>query len=180
VREPSLQSTALRYAANDLPPPEAEAFETRLATDQDAREALAEAVRLSAEAVGQRAPLPDPAVRAASRARLDAAGRRSGAALWAVAGALAAAVLVAVGFGGRAEPPAPPPPGAPAAEPLAQTDPLPHGDDSRTVAELWADMSTPDTLEKSHDDEMRLRQKVRDLANPAHVGAAARACADAP
>jgi hypothetical protein len=49
------------------------------------------------------------------------------------------------------------------------------------VAELWADMSTSDTVEKSHEDEMRLRQRVRDLANPAHVGATARACAaDAP
>jgi hypothetical protein len=49
------------------------------------------------------------------------------------------------------------------------------------VAELWAEMSDAETVEKSHDEEMRLRQKVRDLANPAHVGATARACPeDAP
>jgi hypothetical protein len=74
VREPSLQSTALRYAANDLPPAEAEAFEDRLGTDQDARDALEEAVRLSSAAVGQRAPEPDPAVGATGRARLELAG----------------------------------------------------------------------------------------------------------
>lgn len=183
MREPSLQSTALRYAANDLPPAEAEAFEGRLGTDQDARDALAEAVRLSAVAVGQLAPAPDSAVRAASRARLDAAGRRVRAALWATGGALAlAACLVATAeLAGRTEPGAPAPAPAPREAPLAQQDPAALEDDPRSVAELWADMSTSDTVEKSHEDEMRLRQRVRDLANPAHVGATARACAaDAP
>lgn len=179
MREPSLQSTALRYAANDLPPAEAEAFEDRLGTDQDARDALAEAVRLSSAAVGQRAPEPDPAVRAATRARLDLAGRRVRAALWAGAGALAlAGCLVATAeLSGRAAPDAPAAP----APLVAQQDPVALADDSRSVAELWAEMSDAETVEKSHEDEMRLRQRVRDLAHPAHVGAVARACPpDAP
>jgi hypothetical protein len=68
--EPTLQTTALRYAASDLTPGEADAFETRLADDQDARDALSEAVRLSAAALGQAPPAPHPTFRAAMRERL--------------------------------------------------------------------------------------------------------------
>jgi len=68
--EPTLQATALRYAAGDLTSAESAAFETRLTTDQDAREALAEAVRLSAAALGQEPPQPDRTFRAAIRERL--------------------------------------------------------------------------------------------------------------
>ncbi|MBM3981596.1 MAG: hypothetical protein FJ304_15225, partial [Planctomycetes bacterium] len=66
--DPTLQATALRYAADDLAPAERAAFEARLADDQDAREAVAEAVRLSAAALGAPAPAPHPSVRAALRA----------------------------------------------------------------------------------------------------------------
>ena len=62
--DPTLQATALRYAARDLTASEAAAFEARLANDQDARDALAEAVRLSAAAIGQRPPAPRPSLRA--------------------------------------------------------------------------------------------------------------------
>ena len=68
----ALQATALRYAAGDLPPAEATAFEDRLAADQAAREALAEAVRLSAAALGQSPPRPDRSVRDLVRDRLSA------------------------------------------------------------------------------------------------------------
>jgi hypothetical protein len=77
MREPAkseaaavLQAVALRYAAGDLPPSEAAAFESRLATDQTARDALGEAVRLSAAALGQSPPSPDNSLRASVRDRL--------------------------------------------------------------------------------------------------------------
>ena len=55
-----LALTALRYAAGELPAAEAAAFEARLAADQAAREALGEAIRLSAAALDRPAPAPDP------------------------------------------------------------------------------------------------------------------------
>jgi hypothetical protein len=58
-----LPLTALRYAAGELSPREAAAFEARLAVDQAAREALGEAIRLSAAALQQPAPAPDPLAR---------------------------------------------------------------------------------------------------------------------
>jgi anti-sigma factor RsiW len=61
---------ALRYAAGELAPDRAAAFEARLAADPAAREALAEAVRLSARALGQPPPAPDPLTRSAIRERL--------------------------------------------------------------------------------------------------------------
>lgn len=67
---PELAMLALRYAAGDLPAKEATAFEERLADDQPARDALAEAIRLSASAVGQPPPVPSGAVRIGVRDRL--------------------------------------------------------------------------------------------------------------
>jgi hypothetical protein len=37
-------------------------------------------------------------------------------------------------------------------------------DEGDTVAEIWADLSTPDQIEKLHDDEQRWRQKLRDAS----------------
>jgi hypothetical protein len=65
-----LALTALRYAAGDLPPPQAEEFEGRMAADQEAREALGEAIRLSAAALHQPVPAPDPLFRVAVREAL--------------------------------------------------------------------------------------------------------------
>jgi hypothetical protein len=69
--DPTLAVTALRYAAGDMTPADAEAFEARLADDQPARDALAEAVRLSAAASGLPSPTPDPLVRVAVAERLN-------------------------------------------------------------------------------------------------------------
>lgn len=65
-----LSVAALRYAAGDMAPAEAEAFEARLGSDQTARDALAEAVRLSAAASGSPNPAPDPLTRQAVAERL--------------------------------------------------------------------------------------------------------------
>jgi hypothetical protein len=57
-----LAHLALRYAANDLAAPDMQAFEVRLCDDQEAREALAEAIRLSAAASSTSA-VPDASLK---------------------------------------------------------------------------------------------------------------------
>jgi hypothetical protein len=189
--EPTLQTTALRYAAGDLPPDEVSAFEALLAEDQDARDALAEAVRLSAAAIGQKPPAPHPSCRSALRARLGLTGRRHYPLAWIGLGAATAAAcaLVAVSLADRAAPAASavPAASAPLTEPIGTAlAPVPHDPaqvdaeqpaeaDPRSVAEIWADLSSPDHVEKAHDDEIRRRQHLRALA-PQHVSAAAKAC----
>lgn len=182
MRDPTLQATALRYAAGDLSPDEVSAFEARLAEDQSARDALAEAVRLSAAAIGQASPVPDPSFRALIRARLGF-GSRARPLAWASLGAavVAACALFAVSAADRAEPPqdattapvatapempvsapvtdSPAVPDAVAAEPPAGA----CNDESRSVAEIWADLSSHEGVEKAHEDEMKWRQRVRDL-----------------
>jgi hypothetical protein len=218
----ALQGAALRYAAGDLPPAEVESFEARLAVDQRAREALAEAIRLSAAALGQHPPAPDCSVRALVQERLQQPttwfglrlARRSyrgHPAVWAVAGAgvVAAATLVGLHLvpAGVADLPATvtasqssptdPPPG-----PQGPPDP-PHpnlalapnevsdsvlppidsascagADGALRAAELWAEMSTPEQVEKNREDELRLRTLFRDtpsvLASPSPDAAEAR------
>lgn len=64
MRNDMLSLTALKYAAGDMGSVDEAAFELKLAEDPDAREALSEAVRLSAAAVGQPVT-PDPLFREA-------------------------------------------------------------------------------------------------------------------
>lgn len=203
--DPTLQGTALRYAAGDLTPDEVSAFETRLAEDQDARDALAEAVRLSAAAIGQEAPAPHPSFRAAIRARLNLRAYRGHPLAWVGLGAaaVAACTLLALTLADRADQSQAAParveaaPAPHAAEPpVVATAPMPReagapvaaeltpagtcGDD-RSVAEIWADLSTPEHMEKARDDEMRWRQHVRNLSHTHHVSATAKAApSDAP
>src|SRR5262245_13578470 len=103
--DPTLQATALRYAAGDLTPDEIAAFEAQLAEDQDARDALAEAVRLSAQAIGQKPPAPHPSFRAAIRARLGLMTYRGHPMAWAGLGAaaLAACIIVVVALVDQAD-----------------------------------------------------------------------------
>src|SRR5687768_12542449 len=110
--DPTLQATALRFAADDLPPEEAATFGARLATDEAAQDALAEAVRLSAKALGQAPPAPHRSFRTLVRERLRGVRRawltrrayRGHPAAWAALGAVAAAVLV---WGGATPAPQP-------------------------------------------------------------------------
>jgi hypothetical protein len=211
--DPNLPATALRYAAGDLTPEETAAFEAQLAEDQDARDALAEAVRLSAAAIGQKPPTPHPSFRAAMRARLGLVAYRGHPFRWVALGAtaVAACTLVALALGGRAADapgtaiaaPAVPAeveaiPAPRAVEPAAlATAPHPNeagaaadattgaacgGEQPRSVAEIWADLSTPEHVEKARDDELRWRNRARELANPHHVSATAKAAglADSP
>jgi hypothetical protein len=184
--EPTLQATALRYAAGDLSADEAASFEALLARDQSARDALAEAVRLSAAALGREPPGPDRSFRAAIRERLigwcPAWLRRRAyhghPLVWAGLGASAVAACTVIGLV-LADPDVPEstPPIAATAPAVAPEPhdvvaiaiaPEPRADESAdieggfTVAEIWAHLSTTDSVEKAHDDEQRWRQRLRE------------------
>jgi hypothetical protein len=112
VLSPSeLAHLALRYAADDLTAPDLQAFEARLCDDQAAREAVAEAIRLSAAAIGTVAPTPDAnlardiaeQVNPTWLSRLLPRQRYRGhPGLWATAGALAVgSIVVLLGAGSK-------------------------------------------------------------------------------
>lgn len=204
--DPTLQATALRYAAGDLSPEEVTAFETRLADDQDARDALAEAVRLSAQAIGQLPPTPRPSTRAAIRDRLNSHTYRGPFAWVAVGGAVVAAcTIIGLVLANKVEPSTAAESTASRATAPDEATPMPRAteqpsdsaapavatallsgeidqshsaacdDDSlRSVAEIWAGLSSHESVEKARDDELRWRQRVRELSNP-HVSASAKA-----
>jgi anti-sigma factor RsiW len=169
--EPTLQSTALRYAAGDLTPGESTAFEERLAGDQEARDAVAEAIRLSAAALHQAPPAPDRSFRAAIRERLRRRASRGHPVTWAAIGAAVVASCAVFGMVlvNRGEPVPTGEASSPATAPapraiVAQAPVAIEPDDADSVAEIWADLSTPDQIEKWHDDEQKWRQKLRDAS----------------
>lgn len=173
----ALEATALRYAARTLSSAESASFEARLAGDQAARDALSEAVRLSAAALKQDAPSPGRSFRSNLRRRL---ARHGNPLVWLGigAGVVAAAAVFAVRVADRSAPAdtvqvAPQTPVAPAprrAAPVVEkhdepTEPVSaeNSDDMRKAAEIWAELSTPDHVEKAHDDEARLHQRFKNL-----------------
>jgi hypothetical protein len=173
---------ALLYAGGELTEAEADQFEQRLAGDQQAREALAQAAPLALPP-GQ--PLaPDPAYRQRVHRRLRRRSRPAGLQcsmswlvqrrsypghpiLWSTAGAAAAALLTTLTFllgmptsapvtaGHR---PAPAAPGGEApAEEAAQAD----------VANAWARLHTTDHVARAHDEEMRRKSRIDPRTRPA-------------
>ena len=190
--EPSvLEATALRYAARDLSPAQCEAFEARLAGDQSARDALAEAVRLSAAALGRGSPAPDRSLRSLIRERIQGVAPtwlarrvyRGHPLTWAGIGAAIVAAATVLGL--ELARPDSPSNSAEPAQVSAAIAPLtvpesnrasrpeegrafeavaeePH-DDVRTAAEIWADLSTPEHVEKTHDDEAKLHLRFKNL-----------------
>jgi hypothetical protein len=101
-----LALTALLYASGELDEPDAALFERRLGEDQEAREALLQAVQNNLTAMGQPVVAPDPEYRDRVRQRLRqrkrllrSQGQPSAfgpAALWVVLGAIAAVMLMLV------------------------------------------------------------------------------------
>jgi hypothetical protein len=209
-----LQTMALRYAAGELDEVESVDFESRLAEDQQAREALSEAVRLSAAALGQSPPAPHRSFRAVIRERLEGwrpawlarRAYRGHPLAWTAIGAAAVAGCTILGLTLVEDTP---PPRGPAAIESASSHPSPgvslaprprptetatleaapppreaatvaiaattaEPSHSRSVAEIWADLSTPDHVEKTHDEELRWRHRMRDhgLHHAARPGAA--------
>jgi hypothetical protein len=113
---PELALTALRFAAGELSDPAATAFAARVAADPLAQDALEEAMRLSAAALGQSLPMPDPLLQDVVRdrirpkifARLFPRRPYHGhPATWAGLGGISAAVLTVFGVW-LGEQPAPP------------------------------------------------------------------------
>jgi hypothetical protein len=196
--EPTLQAAALRYAAGDLTKAESAAFETRLTSDQDARDALAEAVRLSAAALGQEPPRPDRSFRAAIRERLLGCcpawlrrrAYRGHPLTWTAlgAGAVASCTVIGLSLAGNAVREATPssvpsrdqhaalsaPPPREQARVEVAIAPAPREDDApgepgvcdlcdgRSIAEIWAHLSTTDRAEKLHDAEQRWLHRLRE------------------
>lgn len=163
---------ALLYATGDLDGEAALAFERRLADDQAAREALCEAVRLSRSLTGQPAPVPNPAYRESVCRHLCGtgvwhwlAGRknyRGHPALWAVAGAAAAALFLTISWEPLPSPAveAPAPVLAqekPAPAPVADAAGPPAG-----VAEVWAELSNARHLERALKEENRRKVRAED------------------
>ena len=209
-----LQSMALRYAAGDLDATDAAAFENRLANDQDTREALSEAVRLSAAALGQKPPVPSTSLRRLIEERLRVwsggwlARRvyRGHPLAWAGLGAVVVAVSIVLLMSviqqepetarpttngasqqageasGQKDSPLAPEPRAAGSEQVATplqsheqitTVIAPSGcaSDSAcnpSVAEIWATLNTTNHIEKDHDEELRWRQKLRDIQTIHH------------
>ncbi|MCS7272196.1 MAG: hypothetical protein NZ703_14030, partial [Gemmataceae bacterium] len=228
----ALRDLALRYAAGALSDAELAAFEARLASDPQAREAVAEAVRLSAAVLQCAPPAPDPSYRQAAYERilhphrpwwLSRRAYYGHPLLWTALGGTCVAALALLA--GRQLPtPAPetanrsssvspsplpttkeqpaPPTASLSSEAFAATtsDVAPIGSDAPvvphpfptapteetlplasstpgrpepsataeqtpapSVAELWADWSTPERIEKVCDEERRFRQKIRDM-----------------
>lgn len=210
----ALEATALRYAARDLSPNDTAEFEAQLADDQSARDALAEAVRLSAAALGQEPPAPHSSFRVMIRERLRPLrgwlarrAYRGHPFAWAGlgAGVVAAATLVGLNLAGaehspqssdhadsRGTPELAPTPHQPAdSEPIApepqpatshdelNVAPADHSsaacttdDNNRKAAEIWAELSTPEHVEKAVEDETRWRHRLKDLhmSNHNHPG----------
>jgi anti-sigma-K factor RskA len=177
--DPTLSSTALRYAAGDLSPADCAAFEVRLASEQEARDAVAEAIRLSAAALHQPPPAPDPSFREAIRERLlgltpgwlRRRAYRGHPITWTALGAVvvAACTVIGLALADRSETHETPlvvtPTPAPAPRAMVAQAPIEaEPDDADSVAEIWADLSTPDQIEKLHDDEQKWRQKLRDAS----------------
>jgi hypothetical protein len=148
---------AYLYVSGELTEAERAEFEQQLALEQPAREALAEAVRLSAALTGGVAS-PDPAYRERVRARLQPSwwqrllARRSyhgHPLVWAAFGA-AAALLVAltvlrpapkvrviVDRGERAQ----------------QQSDEPPDETLRYISMTWADLSTPEHVARTHAEK---------------------------
>ena len=135
-------------------------------------------MRLSAAALDESAPGPNRGFRRAVRTRLIS---RLSPIAWAGigAGTVAAATLFAVQLtdrsvaqvetlaGRSAMAPAMAPEPRPLAMPVAKVDepeaPAENPEDMRKAAEIWAELSTPDHDEKTHDDEAKLQQRFKNL-----------------
>jgi len=154
------------YAGGELPAPEAALFEQRLSQDQAARDALAEAVWMSAVLYGGE-PRPDPAYRQQVRDRLRPTwwrrlvGRRSyrgHPAFWSALGAVAAALCLLL---------LRPAPAVQVVErTVVQTQPEPEAEDDAAalhdMALVWAELHNPDHAVKSATQEQKRKDRRED------------------
>ncbi len=179
--DPVLTARALLYANGELPGAEAAAFEKRLADDQQAREALAEAVLLNQTLRGGEPPRPDPAYRDRVRERCRSAPAASSRPagwwsavlrpqvyrghpmVWLLSGALAAALLVF--FAAIAQTPVDPlpRPATPVPVTVRPTQPRPAAEPaSGKMGEVWAELHSINHLERVRAEETRRRHRLEE------------------
>jgi len=181
--DPALTALALLYANGELEGAEAEAFEKRLADDQDAREALSQAVLLTGTLGGREPPRPNPAYRDRIRERLlpgsgpAPSSRPAGwwsavlrpqvyrghPMVWLLSGALAAALLVFCAATARAPSGPAPRPAIPAQVTVRlpparqQAEPV-----SEKMAEVWAELHSINHLERVRAEEARRKHRLEE------------------
>jgi hypothetical protein len=156
------------YASGELAEPERAAFEERLAADQSAREALAEAVYMNAALRGE-AARPDPGYRARVRQRLRPSwwkrllarqSYRGHPLLWSAVGA-AAALLIAL-YVPRPEPEV----RVIVREVPAELPPAGEGNTAdaslHDISYIWAELSTPDHTVRAHAEENQRKTRQED------------------
>lgn len=150
---------ALLYSSGELEGEEAAAFEARLAVDQEARDALAQAVELTLTAAGERRA-PDAEWREETRARLlqraslwqRMAGPRvyrGHPAVWSIFGALAASLILSL-----MQPP-------PTTTTQAHVAPAAAAMPSAEEASHWAELTNNNHLAAARD-EVRRKQRADD------------------
>jgi hypothetical protein len=157
---------AYLYAEAELPDAEHQAFEEQLAVDQTAREALAEVVRMNTF-LTEGAPRPNPAYRERVRRRLRSTWWRRLLArrpyrghplFWLATGAAAALFLSLSVFR--------PAPEVHIIEKVIVESPAPPDvladDGLQDAAFIWADLSSPEHVVKSHAEESRRKTRVED------------------
>src|SRR5262245_900315 len=167
------------YVTGELDPAEAAEFEHRLGQDQSARDALCQAVQLSATLNRLSTVQPNPAYRERVRERLRQRscwswlfGRRSyrgHPAIWSAGGA-AAAVLLVIGLAQlpaalitQPHPPLPEPRKVVEEEPVpALPAELPQLAATHDIAARWADLHDTSRVTRAHDEEMRRKQRSDD------------------
>jgi hypothetical protein len=157
---------AYLYAAGELPQSEREVFEQRLELEQSAREALAEAVQMSASVAG-RTTRPASSYRLGVRRRLRPTwwrrllGRRfypGHPLLWALGGAAASLIVALPLLRPAPEVYVVERPSAPAPKvPDVAVDP-----DLGDMAFIWAELSTPDHVIQAHAQEQRRKTRMED------------------
>lgn len=156
-----LAAAAMLYASGEMEPTEAGAFEARLALDQEAREALAEAVFLLTPMANGRMPKLEASYRQRVRRRWKAqrASRQYGRLrplFWALTGAAAASVLwfVFLPQGGITPVAAPP---VTANKATSEAAP--------PMEAVFADMSNLDNLARHHQQHVQHKQRQDDFMN---------------
>lgn len=176
--DPGLTAQALLYANGELEGAEAEAFEKRLGDEQQAREALCQAVQLTQTVGGWEAPKPDPAYRDRVRAQLLAALSssrprwwrtalrprlyRGHPMAWLLAGAVAACLMLFLTPGKIPIAPVPQPEAVAdngARSPRAgQSSEQPHA----AMGKVWAELHSIDHLERVRAEETRRKQRLEE------------------
>lgn len=187
----ALRYQAMLYAAGEMDPRAAEAFENQLGTDADAQQALVQVVQMAGLLSG-RSHTPNPAYRDAVRASVfteKKRSRRRSRTMWLSGSCAAALVLILIAFRGPGNTPSPtavarapaapiePAPGmlpnvAPAAPeaPLVQAPRIAEpeeirdaadAEDALGAAEAWAELTNYERLRKVLEYELRRKLRLR-------------------